>query len=141
MINHDKAELLIKRGLSDVEISVELGCHFQSIKQKRLGMGISNSRRLDYETVDILVYINESDSEVAELMKCAPTTIALRRRKLGLKKRYAEYASGRIGVKYYPDVVNEIINNLKNEYEIKGDFDEWAKTHKKEIVTSLSKKP
>jgi len=138
MINQKKTELLINRGFSDKEVAEEVGCHPQSIKQYRLKMGISNSRKLDYEIIDVLIYINENDSEVAELVKCAPATIALRRSKLGLNKKYREYASGRSGVKYYPDVVNAIIEKLRKEYEIKGDFKEWMKTHRSEIGEFLS---
>ena len=141
MINQKKAELLINRGFSDTEVAEEISCSPQTIKQLRLKMGISNTKNLDYEVIDILIYINDSDEEIAKLVECSPATISLRRSKLGLKKEYRPYASGRSGVKYYPDVIDEIIMKLTKEYEIKGDFKKWAKTHRTEIEVSLYREP
>jgi len=134
MINRKYAERLIKSGKSDKQISEKVGCHIHSIKSMRLAMGISHSRNIDYEMVDVLIEVGVQDEEIATMMECSVVTIALRRRKKGIKKRHREYATGIRGVPYYPNVVNMIINELREEYKIKGDFNEWAKTHKKEVL-------
>ena len=137
MIDWSRAEELIKNGASDKEVAEEVGCKYYTVKKHRLDMGISHSRNLDYEIVDVLIYINSTketrDEDVARTINCSPVTIALRRRKLGIKKRYKEYVSRRAGVAYYPDVVRCIIDDISKQYRVKGDFGEWAKTHQAEI--------
>ena len=134
MINRKYAEKLIKSGKSDEKVAEKVGCHIHSIKSMRLAMGISHSRNIDYEMVDVLIEVGVQDEEIATMMECSIVTIALRRRKKGIKKLHREYASGVEGVSYYPDIVNMIMTGLREEYKIKGDFNEWAKTHKKEVL-------
>jgi len=84
--------------------------------------------------VDILIQVGVQDEEIATMMDCSAVTMALRRRKLGIKKRHREYASGVEGVPYYPNIVNAIMDGLREKYKIKGDFDVWAKTHREEVL-------
>ena len=134
MINRKYAEKLIRSGKSDQTVATKVGCHIHSIKSLRLRMGISYSRNIDYEMVDVLIEVGVQDEEVATITECSTVTIALRRRKLGIKKLHREYASGIEGVQYYPDIVNAIIAGLREKYGIKGDFKEWTKTHKREVL-------
>ena len=146
MVDWVKAEALIKEGVSDNDIAKELGCYFGTIKKRRLEMGILRSHDLDYEIMDVLIYINasrngvESDKDVAEIMECSPTTVGLRRRALGIKKQYTEYASSREGARYYPDIIQQIINEITKEYGVKGDFKTWAMTHQAEMEQWNAKK-
>ena len=136
MIDWELADKKIESGVPDKEIAEQLRCSWQSIKKRRLSKGIK-AKRLDYDIMDILILLNyereNGDKIVAEMMECSEISVAKRRRGFGIKKRHREYASGLIGILYYPDVLKELEIEIRNEFKIEGNFKEWMKSHRLEV--------
>jgi len=136
MINWFVAEEMINRHVPDREVAKQLKCSWQSIKKHRLDMGIK-AKGLDYDIMDLLIFLNyeceNCDNIISEIMDCSESSVAKRRRWFGLKKRHREYASGRTGVSYYPDVLNELEAEIRNEFNVEGNFKEWIVKHKAEV--------
>jgi hypothetical protein len=136
MINWCVAEEMINRRVPDKEIAKQLKCSWQSIKKHRLDMGIK-AKGLDYDIMDLLIFLNyeceNGDNIISEIMDCSEISVAKRRRWFGLKKRHREYASGRTGISYYPDVLDELEAEVRNEFNVEGNFKEWIQNHKTEV--------
>ena len=81
-IDHDKVQNLYDEGLTDLEISMEVGCVPATITTWRTRKGLKPNRsstrrgkKIDYLEMERLYNEGKNDIEIAKILECSPSSV------------------------------------------------------------------